>query len=68
MNKRIEHLATQAGLKLDELPDEVYLPLEQFAQLVAQDCIDQCGGKGTCIGAGMVKKKITELYGIVKKE
>jgi hypothetical protein len=29
-------LAKQAGLKLDELPDEVYLPLEQFAKLVAE--------------------------------
>jgi len=32
---------------------------------VAQDCIDQCGGKGACIGAGMVKKTIIERYGII---
>jgi len=42
MNKRIEHLATQAGLKLDELPDEVYLPLEQFAKLVAEHECEAC--------------------------
>ena len=32
----IIELAKQAGLKLDELPDKVYLPLEQFAKLLAE--------------------------------
>ena len=35
-------LAKQAGLKLDELPDEVYLPLEQFAKLVAEKEREAC--------------------------
>jgi len=65
MNKRIEYLARQSGLKLDDLPDEVYLPLEEFAKSIVKDCVDQCGGKGACIGSSLVKNKIFELYNIV---
>jgi hypothetical protein len=34
MDKRTEQLATQAGFVLDELPDTVLQPLEQFAKLL----------------------------------
>jgi hypothetical protein len=34
MDKKTEQLATQAGFVLDELPDTVLQPLEQFAELL----------------------------------
>ena len=41
MNKKIEELATRAGLKLDELPDDVFIPLEKFAELLIRDSAKQ---------------------------
>jgi hypothetical protein len=41
MKKKIKEIAEQAGLKLDELPDDVYIPLEQFAELLIRDCAKQ---------------------------
>jgi hypothetical protein len=38
MNKKIKELAKQAGLKIDDLPDDVYIPLEKFAELLVRDC------------------------------
>ena len=38
MDKKIEEIAVQAGLKLNELPDNVYIPLEKFAELLIRDC------------------------------
>ena len=40
MNKRIQQLAEQANLKLDELPDDTFIPLEKFAELIVRECID----------------------------
>jgi hypothetical protein len=37
MDKKTEQLATQAGFVLDELPDTVLQPLEQFAKLLRDD-------------------------------
>ena len=34
MDKKTEQLATQAGFVLDDLPDTVLQPLEQFAELL----------------------------------
>ena len=39
MNERIRELAEQANLKLDELPDDTFIPLEKFAELIIQECI-----------------------------
>ena len=41
MKKKIKEIAEQAGFKLDELPDDVYIPLEQFAELLIRDCAKQ---------------------------
>jgi len=41
MKKKIKEIAEKAGLKLDELPDDVYIPLEQFAELLIRDCAKQ---------------------------
>ena len=37
MNERIQELALQANLKLDDLPDDTFIPLEKFAELIVQD-------------------------------
>ena len=39
MNERIRELAEQANLKLDELTDDTFIPLEKFAELIIQECI-----------------------------
>lgn len=41
MNKKIEELAAQPGLKLENLSDEVYIPLEQFIELLVRYCAKQ---------------------------
>jgi hypothetical protein len=38
MNDRIKELAKQANLKLDELPDDTFIPLEKFAELIVAEC------------------------------
>ena len=38
MNERIKELAGQANLKLDELSDDTFIPLEKFAELIIQKC------------------------------
>ena len=39
MNKQIQLLAEQAGFQLDDLSDDVILPLETFVELLAQECV-----------------------------
>jgi hypothetical protein len=39
MKERIEELACQANLKLDDLPDNILIPLENFAELIVKECI-----------------------------
>jgi hypothetical protein len=39
MNERIKQLALQADLKLDELPDNILLPLENFAESIVKEVI-----------------------------
>jgi len=33
----MEELAKQAGFKLDELPDDIFIPLEKFAELLIRE-------------------------------
>jgi hypothetical protein len=40
MNERIKELAKQANLKVDELPDDTFIPLEKFAELIVRECAD----------------------------
>jgi hypothetical protein len=37
MNQRIQELALQADLQLDNLPDDTFIPLEKFAELIIKD-------------------------------
>ena len=39
MNERIKQLAEQAGFQLDELPDNILIPLENFAESIVQEVI-----------------------------
>ena len=39
MNPRIKQLALLADLKLDELPDNILIPLENFAESIVQEVI-----------------------------
>ena len=41
MNKKIEELAEQSGLRLNELPDDIFIPLEKFAELLIRDSAKQ---------------------------
>ena len=38
MNDRIRELALQANLQLDNLPDDTFIPLENFAELIVREC------------------------------
>ena len=46
MNERIEELALQANLKLNELSDDTFIPLEKFAELIVQECLNICEDMG----------------------
>jgi hypothetical protein len=37
VNERIQELALQANLQLDNLPDDTFIPLEKFAELIITD-------------------------------
>ena len=39
MNERIKQLAEQTGFQLDELPDNILIPLENFAESIVQEVI-----------------------------
>jgi hypothetical protein len=43
MDKKIKELAEQAGFKLDELPDDVFIPLQNFAELLIRECAKPVG-------------------------
>jgi hypothetical protein len=65
MNSKTEELARQAGFNLDKLPDDVYLPLCAFADLLIKDCtglIDQYSMMQ--LGTGMLTPVIRQTYGV----
>jgi hypothetical protein len=39
MNERIQQLALEADLTLDDLPDNILLPLENFAESIVKEVI-----------------------------
>jgi hypothetical protein len=46
MNERIKELAGHADLLLDDLPDNILMPLENFAELIIQECLNICEDMG----------------------
>ena len=55
MNSLIERMASEAGLKYSPEQAEA---VERLVRVAAAFCIDQCGGRGVCVGSTMVKNKI----------
>ena len=55
MNSLIERMASEAGLKYSPEQTEA---VERLVRIAAAFCIDQCGGKGVCVGSTLVKHKI----------
>jgi hypothetical protein len=66
MNERIQELCKQSGLKLDKLPDDVYIPLEKFAELIVKDCIDIVNNQGPFLRYNMLTTAIQKHFGIKK--
>jgi hypothetical protein len=63
MKKKIKEIAEQAGLKLDDLPDDVYIPLEEFAELLIRDCAKQVNNVYKQ-GGGTYGETILKYYNI----
>jgi hypothetical protein len=59
MNPLIERMASEAGLKYSPEQAEA---VERLVRISAAFCIDQCGGRGVCVGATMVKNKILTAF------
>ncbi len=59
MNPLIERMASEAGLKYTPEQAEA---VERLARIAAAFCIDQCGGRGVCVGSTMVKNKILTAF------
>ncbi len=59
MNALIERMASEAGLKYT--PDQAEA-VERLARIAAAFCINQCGGKGVCVGSALVKHKIHKAF------
>ena len=59
MNSLIERMASEAGLKYTAEQAEA---VERLVQIAAAFCIDQCGGKGVCVGSTLVKNKILAAF------
>ena len=55
MNPLIERMSSEAGLKYSPEQAEA---VERLVRVAAAFCIDQCGGRGVCVGSTMVKNKI----------
>jgi len=59
MNSLIERMASEAGLKYSLEQTEA---VERLVRIAAAFCIDQCGGKGVCVGSTLVKHKIHKAF------
>ena len=66
MNERIKQLAEQANLKLDELPDDTFIPLEKFAELIMKECIDIVDNQGAFMRYNHLAEQIRKHFGVKK--
>ncbi len=63
MNERIKELAGQADLILDDLPDNILIPLENFAELIIQECLNICEDMGdNGMDGHYCADKITKIF------
>lgn len=72
MKQKLHDLALQAGLKIDDLPDNVYIPLEKFAELLIEECIQVVEATPkhcamTTFQEGIVKCTISESVKTLKE-
>ena len=72
MKQKIHDLALQAGLTIDNLPDNVYIPLEKFAELLIEECIQVVDATPmhcamTTFQQGIVKCTISESVKTLKE-
>ena len=63
MNSLIERMASEAGLKYSPEQTEA---VERLVRIAAAFCIDQCGGRGVCVGSTMVKNKILTAFDMTR--
>jgi hypothetical protein len=63
MNPLIERMSSEAGLKYSPEQTEA---VERLVRIAAAFCIDQCGGRGVCVGSTMVKNKILTAFDMHK--
>jgi len=70
MNERIRELVRQAGLDDADFPVENWdnVPLAKFAEIIIQECLDQCYNRGMNdeLYAGQLKAaaNIEEYFGV----
>lgn len=63
MNSLIERMASEAGLKYSPEQAEA---VERLVRIAAAFCIDQCGGRGVCVGSTLVKHKILTAFDMTR--
>ena len=66
MNERIQELCKQSGLKLDELPDDTFIPLEKFAELIVRECAEIVQNQGAFLRFDVLANKIKTHFGVKK--
>jgi hypothetical protein len=67
MNEKIKQLAQQSNLLLDDLPDNILLPLEKFVELLVDDVCDDMMSLEPMYPANIVALKIRQKYGVGSK-
>ena len=68
MNEKIKQLAQQSNLLLDDLPDNILLPLEKFVELLVDDVCDDMMSLEPMYPANIVALKIRQKYNVGAKE
>jgi hypothetical protein len=65
MNEQFKQLAEQANLKLDELPDDTFIPLEEFAELIVAECV-KIADHSNVTGKSIIGERIKQHFGVVE--
>ena len=73
MNDQFDKLASLAGFNLDNLPDDVLLPLQSFTELIVKECLSFCEYRGDYLDeydsgmterARIIRESIQEHFGV----
>jgi hypothetical protein len=68
MNEKIKQFAQQSNLLLDDLPDNILLPLEKFVELLVDDVCDDMMSLEPMYPANIVALKIRQKYNVGAKD